>query len=104
MTPIPNYLSTYQLHYFYYSLFGEYDGAGGVEMRGLEGVWRGASRHQSLIIYRPTSSYHHIRNSSYHHTSVVRMKEKEQCGDHTCSYHHTSLVVMRSGDDERGRW
>ena len=22
-------------------------------MRGLEGVWRGASRHQSLIIYRP---------------------------------------------------
>ena len=53
MTPIPNYLSTYPLHYFYYSLFGEYDGAGGVEMRGLEGVWRGASRHQSLIIYRP---------------------------------------------------
>ena len=37
-TPIPNYLSTYQLHY---SLFGEYDGAGGVEKRGLEGVWRG---------------------------------------------------------------
>ena len=41
MTPIPNYLSTYQLHYFYYSLFGEYDGVGGAEMRGLEGVWRG---------------------------------------------------------------
>lgn len=41
---IPNHLSTYQLHYFYYSLFGEYDGAGGVEMRGLEAVWRGACR------------------------------------------------------------
>ena len=41
MTPIPNYLSTYQLHQFHYSLFGEYDGAGGVEKRGLEGVWRG---------------------------------------------------------------
>ena len=41
MTPIPNYLSTYQLHQFHYSLFGEYDGAEGVEMRGLEGVWRG---------------------------------------------------------------
>ena len=40
-TPIPNYLSTYQLHYICYSLFGEYDGAGGVEMRGLEAVWRG---------------------------------------------------------------
>ena len=80
MTPIPNYLSTYQLHYFCYSLFGEYDGAGGVEMRGLEGVWRGASRHQSLIIYRPTTF------SLFHHNS---------------SYHHTSLV--RSGDDERGR-
>ena len=53
MTPIPNYLSTYQLHYIYYSLFFEYDVEGGVEMRGLEGVWRGASRHQSLIIYRP---------------------------------------------------
>ena len=80
MTPIPNYLSTYQLHYFYYSLFGEYDGAGGVEMRGLEGVWRGASRHQSLIIYRPTTS------SLFHHNS---------------SYHH--IRVMRCGDDERGR-
>ena len=41
MTPIPNYLSTYQHHQFYYSLFGEYNGAGGVEMRGLEAVWRG---------------------------------------------------------------
>ena len=41
MTPIPNYLSTCQLHYFYYLFFGEYDGAEGVEMRGLEGVWRG---------------------------------------------------------------
>ena len=41
MTPIPNYLSTYQLHYIYYSLFGEYDGAGRVEMRRLEGEWRG---------------------------------------------------------------
>ena len=41
MTPIPNYLSTYQLHYFYYSFFGEYDGAGGVEKRWLEAVWRG---------------------------------------------------------------
>ena len=40
-TPIPNYMSTYQLQYIYYSLFVEYDGAGGVEMRGLEGVWRG---------------------------------------------------------------
>ena len=37
-TPIPNHLSTYQLRQFYYSLFGEYDGAGGVEKRGLEGV------------------------------------------------------------------
>ena len=26
---------------FYHSLFGEYDGAGGVEKRGLEGAWRG---------------------------------------------------------------
>ena len=80
MTPIPNYLSTYQLHYFYYSLFGEYDGAGGVEMRGLEGVWRGASRHQSLIIYRPTTSslFHHT--CSYHHLRVMWMKGKEQCG------------------------
>ena len=26
-------------------------------MRGLEGVWRGASRHQSLIIYRPVSLF-----------------------------------------------
>lgn len=39
-TPIPNYLSTYQLNQLYYSLFGEYDGAGGVEMRGLEEVWK----------------------------------------------------------------
>ena len=50
-------------------------------MRGLEGVWRGASRHQSLIIYRPTSSYHHIRNSSYHHIRVMWMEGKEQCGE-----------------------
>ena len=41
MPPIPNHLSTYQLHYIYYSLFGEYDGAGGVEKMGLEAVWRG---------------------------------------------------------------
>ena len=67
MTPIPNYLSTYQLHYFCYSFFGEYDGAGGGAMRGVEagseGVWRGASRHQSLIICLPTtfSLFHHIR-------------------------------------------
>ena len=53
-------------------------------MRGLEGVWRGASRHQSLIIYRPTTSspFHH--NSSYHHTSLVRSGDEEwrdeKCG------------------------
>ena len=40
-TLIPNYLSTYQLHQSYHSLFGEYDGAGGVEKRGLEAMWRG---------------------------------------------------------------
>ena len=40
MTPIPNYLSTYHLHQFYYIFFGEYDGAGGVEMRGLKAVWK----------------------------------------------------------------
>ena len=34
-TTYPNYLSTYQLHYFYYSLFGEYDGAGGVEKKNM---------------------------------------------------------------------
>ena len=39
-------------------------------MRGVEGVWRGASRHQSLIIYRPTTS------SLFHHNRVVRMAEK----------------------------
>ena len=76
MTPIPNYLSTYQLHYFYYSLFGEHAGAGGVEMRGVEGVWRGASRHQSLIIYRPTTSslFHHIRVE----TTLGRAGEKKR--------------------------
>ena len=41
LPPIPNHLSTYQLHQSYHSLFGEYDGAGGVEKMGLEGVWRG---------------------------------------------------------------
>ena len=40
---MPNYLSTYQLHYICYSLFGEYDGAGGVEKKGLEGLWMGAN-------------------------------------------------------------
>ena len=60
MTPIPNYLSTYQLHYFYHSLFGEYDGAGGVEKEcgkhskpGWYGEKRGACRGDSLIIYLP---------------------------------------------------
>ena len=41
-TPIPNHLSTYQLHQFYYSLFGEYDGAGGVEKRGWKACGGGA--------------------------------------------------------------
>ena len=36
----------------------EKSGAEGVEERGLEGVWRGASRHQSLIICRPIPTTH----------------------------------------------
>ena len=59
-TPIPNYLPTYQLHYICCSLFGEYDGARGVEKRKKEGLKmggkeekRGACRGESLIICLP---------------------------------------------------
>ena len=62
-------------------------------MRGLEGVWKGASRHQSLIIYRP-----HFFLPSH---PCGKDGRKKQCGEHTCSYHH--IRVMMSGGDEEWR-
>ena len=70
-------------------------------MRGLEGVWRGASRHQSLIIYRPyfpaqknrktrktrwkmrESSVEIILLPQKNHTSMDVVRKKEGCGEGT---------------------
>ena len=64
LPPIPNYLSTYQLNQLYHSLFGEYDGARGVEKRKKEGLKmggkeekRGACRGESLIICLPIALF-----------------------------------------------
>ena len=80
MTPIPNYLSTYQLHYFCYSFFGEYDGAGG---GGNEGGGSGVGRRVEGCISTPIPNYlstYYFLSFSPHpcgdHTSLVRMEEK----------------------------
>ena len=88
MTPIPNYLSTYQLHQSYYSLFGEYDGAGGVEKRGKERLKmggkeekRGACRGESLIICLPIPTTTSHFRSTINHTTKCGNKEKRKCGN-----------------------
>ena len=63
-TPIPNYLSTYQLHQFHYSLFGEYAGAGGVEMRGKERLKMGGNH----LIMTPMPN--HLSTLKLHHNRV----------------------------------
>ena len=51
-------------------------------MRGLEGVWRGASRHQSLIICLPNFTAH-LLMSGVCGDGVERMKGRKECGSHT---------------------
>ena len=44
-------------------------------MRGLEGVWRGASRHQCLIIYRPKTTQRSVETTLQNNKNHTK-----QCG------------------------
>ena len=68
---MPNYLSTYQLHQSYHSLFGEYDGAGGVEMREIERLKMGC-------IMTPMPNYLSTCLSLFYYSSF---DEWGRCGD-----------------------
>ena len=115
LPPIPNYLTTYQLHYICYSLFGEYDGAEGVEKRGLEGVWRGALWHQCLIIYRPIFLFfrHSRWWSFFHHflwwlspTTYFYYSSFDEWG--RCGEHHSKTIKTTQNSVEKvamwSRW
>ena len=92
--PIPNHLSTYRLRYIFYLLFGEYDGAGGVEKRG------GGSGVEGCISTPIPNYLSTPQNLRFYHNRVVRMKGKERCGEHTCSYHHIRVMMSVHG----GEW
>ena len=81
MTPNPNYLSTYQLHQSYYSLFGEYDGAGGVEMREKERLKMGCISTpipNHLSTHHPTFTTHLLMSGGVWRTHSKNKKTTQR--------------------------
>ena len=127
MTPIPNYLSTYQLHYFSSFLLLSFWWVWRCGRGGNEGVGRRVEGCISTPIPNYLSTYYFLSFSPQprgDHTWKGRREEKssvgmeqseKQCGKGGCrgesliiclptsSYHH--IRVMRSGDEEsRAVW
>ena len=65
---------------------------------GLKGVWRGASRHQSLIIYRPISLFYY---SSFDEWGRCGDEKDEE--DRNIEQHHKNSVGNKRRNQEQTR-